>query len=289
MIGKNFIFDGVAIPYTTAEGVAAGWYADVKWPGVSTRNFITSRQDFHGTISNPTFAEGKMIEVRGEIFSAAKTTRGSVKNIIANLFKIEDFPAEDNELKKLEFTDDDNTDWFIWCKVYSMPEYDHERGEPIITFYCQLYAPDPLLLSTDLQTASGIYGLWGGLTLPVELPEQLSGAINPVTCVNNGNFAAKAVITITGAVENPKIFNLTTGRFFQINTSMVDGDILIVDTEEATATLNGVNVLGARGDGSNWLFVNSGTNYFLLAGDNFDFDDQGKATIEIEWYHTKIV
>jgi hypothetical protein len=289
MIGKDFIFDGVAIPYTAAEGRAAGWYADFKWTGVTTRNFITPRQDFHGTISNPTFGDGKLISVRGEIFSTVKTERGSGKNIVANLFKIEDFPAEDNELKRLEFTDDDNTDWFIMAKVYTMPEYENERGEPIINFTLQLYAPDPLVLSAALQTASGIYGLWGGITLPVELPIDLSGAINPVTCVNNGNFAAKATITITGEVTNPKIFNLTTGRFFKINTTMTAGDVLIIDTEAASVELNGVNALADRADGSNWLFVNSGTNYFLLTGDNFDYDDQDKATIQIDWYHTKIV
>lgn len=289
MIGKNFIFDGVAIPYTAAEGRAAGWYADIKWTGLTTRNFVTPRQDFHGTISNPTFADGKLIDVSGEIFSTAKSERGSSKNIVANLFKIEDFPAEDNELKRLEFTDDDDTDWFIMAKVYTMPAYDHERGDPIINFSCQLYAPDPLILSADLQTQSGIYGLWGGISLPVELPTDLAGTVNQITCINSGNFAAKATITITGEIVNPKIYNLTSGRFFKINTTMIAGDILIIDTEAATVELNGVNALADRADGSNWLFVNSGTNYFLLTGDDFDIDDQDKATIQVDWYNTKIV
>ncbi|MES2395073.1 MAG: hypothetical protein V4549_03680 [Bacteroidota bacterium] len=289
MIGKDFVFDGVSIPYTTAEGKAAGWYADVKWTGVATRNFTTSRQDFHGTIAKPTFADGKVIDISGEIFSTAKTSRGAAKNIIADLFKVLDFPSEDNELKHLEFTDDDGTDWYIVCKVYTMPQYDHQRGEPVITFSTQLYAPDPLILSAQLQTSNGIYGLWGGIHLPVELPIDLSGAINSLECVNSGNFAAKAKITIVGDILNPKIYNLTSGRFFQLNISMVAGDILIIDTESVTAELNGVSVLGDRADGSNWLFVNSGTNHFLLGGGDFDYNAQNKATILIEWHDTKIV
>lgn len=289
MLGKNFIYDGVSLPYTAVEGRTAGWYADVKWSGLTTRNFVRSRQDYHGTISNPTFADGKLIEVRGEIFSTSKSARGTSRNVVANLFKIEDFPAEDNELKRLEFTDDDATSWFIMAKVYTMPEYTHERGDPVISFFAQLYAPDPLLKSAVMQTESGIYGLWGGLSLPVELPDDLIGTINPVECLNSGNFAAKAKITVTGEITNPKIYNLTTGRYFKFNITMVAGDVLIIDTEEATAELNGVNAMGDRVAGSNWLFVNSGTNFFLLTGDNFEFDDQSKATIKIDWYHTKIV
>ena len=289
MIGSLFIFDGVSIPYTAAQGRAAGWYADVIWTSPATRNFTRPRQDFHGTISKPTFAEGRLIEVRGEIFSTTKLTRGTVKNTVANLFLIESFPAEGTEFKRLEFTDDDGTAWFIMAKVYTMPTYEHERGEPVIRFMCQLYAQDPLVKSSVLQTASGNYGLWGGGTLPITLPDDLVGAINSISCANNGNFAAPAKLTITGEITNPKIYNLTTGRYFKINTTMNAGDVLIIDTDEATAELNGVNALGDRAAGSNWLYVNSGTNYFLLTGDNFDFDDQSKATLQVDWYHTKLV
>ncbi len=289
MIGKNFVFNGVSIPYTTSEGRAAGWYAEIKWTGIPTRNFTSSRQDFHGSISKPTFADGKLIDIQGEIFSTSKTSRGTVKNIVANLFKVQDFPDAENELKKLEFTDDDTTEWFIWCKVYTMPDYENPRGEPVIVFILQLYAPDPLVLSKNIQSSNGIYGLLGGVTLPVELPTALFSVLNKITCVNSGNFAAKAKLTITGAITNPKIYNLTTGRFFKMNLAMNAGDVLILDTTDATADLNGVNVLANRVDGSNWLFVNSGTNHFLLAGDDFDFDNQNKATIKVEWYNTKIV
>lgn len=289
MIGSNFIYDGVSIPYTAAEGRAAGWYADIKWTSLSTRNFISSRQDFHGTISKPTFADGKLIDVKGEIFSTSKASRGTIKNTVANLFKIEEFPAEENELKKLEFKDDDNSEWYIWAKVYTMPDYEHERGEPVITFSLQLYAPDPLVLSKNAKTESGNYGLFGGVNLPVELPTDLAGSLNYIECENEGNFAAKALITVEGEIENPKVMNLTTGRYFKLNLSMVAGDILIINTNDNTVELNGVNVLGDRADGSNWLFVNSGTNYFILTGDDFDFDDQDKATFEVEWHDTKIV
>jgi len=289
MLGKNFIYNGVAIPYTAAQGRSAGWYADVLWTTPAVRNVQLSRQDFHGAISRPTFADGRLIQIRGEIFDTSKTDRGTIRNTIANLFLIQSFPSSSNELKKLEFTDDDGTEWFIWAKVYSMPEYEHERGDVLIGFFVQLYAPSPLVLSKDLQSETGIYGLWGGIELPVELPAALDLAVNSFSCVNSGNFAAPAIITVEGEITNPKIFNLTTGKYFEFTVTMEAGDVLIIDTEANTAELNGSNILASRAAGSNWLFVNSGTNIFVLTGDNFDIDDQEKATIEVEWYNTKLV
>ena len=289
MIGKNFSFNGVRIPWSTTEGMSAGWYADVNWDNVATRNYVTSRQDWHGTIAKPTYADGRIIDVRGEIFHTSKHQRGIIRDVIADLFKIQDFPSEDNEFKKLEFTDDDDTDWFMWAKVYTMPEYQHERGEPIIGFSTQLYASDPLIYSKNPVVVSGIYGLFGGITLPVELPTDLDGGLNVITCTNNGNFSAKAKITITGQIQKPKIYNLLTGRFFKLNIDVNQGDTLIIDTNNSSVTLNGNSVLANRTAGSNWLFVNSGTNYFLLMGDDFDFDNQSKAQIQIEFYHTKLV
>lgn len=291
MVGSKFVYDGVSIPYTAAEGRAAGWYADVLWTGPAVRNLQTARQDFHGMVSKPTFAEGRLIPINGEIFSSSKLTRGAVKNIVANLFVIESFPAETDEFKKLEFTDDDGTEWFIWAKVYTMPTYENERGDPIIRFFTQLYAENPLIFSKNLQSANGIYGLWGGTVLPVTLPVALSGAINSFPCVNSGNFASPAKITITGEVINPKVYNLTSGKFFKLNLTVGIGDVLIIDATQATptATLNGVSVLGDRADGSNWIFMNAGTNDLLLAGDDFDIDDQSKAAIEVEWYNAKLV
>jgi hypothetical protein len=290
MVGKNFIYNGVSIPYTTAEGRAAGWYADVLWMTPSVRNLQTQRQDFHGMISKPTFAEGRLISVNGEIFDVNKTNRGTIRNIISDLFVIESFPAEVDEFKKLEFTDDDGTEWFLWAKVYNMPRFEHGRADAIIRFFAQLYAQNPLIFSKIDKSESGIYGVgsWGVL-LPTTLPIALSAALNSFTCTSAGNFATPAKITITDDIKNPKVLNLTNGKFFKVNVDMVPGDTLVLDTDAVTATLNGVSVLANRADGSDWLFIEPGNNDFVLLGDDFDIDNQSKAGILIEWNDAKLV
>lgn len=451
MIGKNFTFNGEAIPYTQAEGRAAGWLLDFDWTSVVVRNNLIPRQDFHGVISHPTLAEGRLIQCKGEIFHVSKTERGTIRKEIQDIFKLQDFPSDDNEVKVLSFEDDDGTDWFIRAKVYTLPEFTHQRGEPIIGVFFQLLAEDPLIRSAVLQSETGDYGLLGGLALPAALPAALDGALNSFVAENEGNFSspAKLLITVptdiaadqniaqaqedfdsmqsfgrssvidsfgfiftaatdklgaitfplgktgapidavrlniytevggepgvfvgtttvngtdltvaaaytdldlvtipielnltigvdyiaylerTGAfdnsnyynvgkysvdnstgverasgtwaawanqlkyrvhfqnsIENPRVYNLTTGKFFGITTTVRPGQTLEIDTENITAELDGVSVLANRISGSNWIFLSPGDNAMLLVGDNYDSSNEEKAQLEVQYYHTRM-
>lgn len=291
MIGSNFIFDGVDIPYSTADGIAEGWYADVDWTDVRVRNSILPRQDFHGSISFPTFAEGRLINVKGEIFNTQKVNRGTIRNVVKNLFQIVDFPSSDNEIKELHFTDDDGTDWFIRCKVYTMPDFTHSRAYPIINFSVQLYAEDPLIRSKNKKTGNGIYGLYGGVTLPTTLPIPLLTSLNSFIIANAGNFASyvKATVkAVTDNILNPKVWNLTTGTYYKLNKDLLVGEELVIDTETTSVKIDGDNAESFRADGSTFLFAVSGDNNFLLTGDNFEFSDQSKATLDIEFYDVNL-
>ncbi len=288
MLGKDFTFDGLAIPWSQAAGIAAGWYGDVKWKAVSVRNFQTPKQDFHGSVSAPTFMEGRLITVSGEIFSPSKTTRGTIRNTLDAIFQVPSFPGVDDDFKVLSFTDDDGTDWFINAKVYTMPEYSNERGDPVITFFIQLFAQDPLVRGVIMESESEDYGLYGGAVLPAVLPGALSGAVNSLLCTNTGSFATATEITVEGEIVNPRILNITNGTYFGLEISMSIGDVLVIDAEASTAKLNGVSVLFNRTPGSSFIFLDSGANTMLLTGDDFDLDDQSKATIKVDWYNTKV-
>lgn len=452
MIGKNFIFNGNAIPYTKAEGLAAHWYADVDINAVSTRTNITPRQDYHGVRANPTFGEGRLVRVSGEIFSATKSVRGSARQEIESFFPLQTFPSIDEELKVLQFKDDDGSDWFLNCKVYTLPAYNHlERGGPIIDFDFNLYAPDPIIRSLTQESETGNYGLSGGISLPAELPAALSSVVNEFLCTNNGNIGSPATITITvsediesdqniaqsqeysdgqqpfgtsstedafgfiftanlekfggvtlkfakegspgdavrvslytesgglpdtlvasvevdptsfpatsdytlfqentvlfteditdgvdyivivertgafdavnyyriasygvdnstglertssawttwanqvfyrihyqNSIVNPKILNLTTNRYFQLNRTLYTGQSLVIDSNESTAEVDGVNAMADRGDGSNFIYILPGANYLVLLGDNYEVNHQDMATATVDFYHTRL-
>lgn len=288
MIGKNFKYKGFPIPYTKQEGIDNGWYADILWKTVTTDTVIINRQDFHGVQASPTLARGRIITISGEIFSTSKTARGLARNIIDSLFTLEQSPNGLGVLHALEFEDDDGTEWSILCQVYSLPDYISERGSPIITFTLQLLAPDPLTYATSIESISGVQGIYTGVQLPVTLPIQFLGIIGKESTVNIGNFASPTKITIGGNIVNPKIINLTTGNFWRHERTLSGSDQLIIDTRNTEVTFNGVSDMQNRGDGSNWMYANSGTNYFLLVGDGYNLDNPDRGTFSIEYNPTMI-
>jgi len=292
MIGKNFIYNGVQIPYSEAQGRAAGWIADVEWSTVTSESSQIDRQDFHGIIPFPTVARNRLITVRGEIFHIDKIQRGVIRKTIQNLFVVKGFPAEEDEFETLQFTDDDNTTWFINAKVFRMAEFENERANPIIEFNAELLAKDVFFQSTTLQTINGIYGRLTGITLPTVLPIALSNVINEFPGTNNGNFPAGMLVKITGEITNPKILNTTTGKFYGVGVTMVANDILLINFDNVTnqlqVTLNGVNVRSQRLPGSNLVFMNPGLNNLVLLGSNFDINNQNKALVEVQFRDTRI-
>jgi len=290
MIGKSFIYNGNTIPYTGTEARANNWLADIDWTDLSVDNSSLNRQDFHGVISNPTFARGRLMTVSGQVFAVTKATRGTAQRAIEDIFILQDFPTQANEFKVLQFKDDDDSDWFINAKVFSTPSFTNPRGESVTTFTCELFAQDPIIRSLTQNSVSGNYALLGGVTLPTTLPIALDGVLGSFSGTNTGNFASPCVVTITGDIVNPRIYNLTTGRYFGYTGTLTasGGDSLVIDTEANTMELNGVNVLANRYTGSNWIFAQSGANNFVLIGDDFDVDNQTKASVTVAFYNTRI-
>lgn len=294
MLGKNFTFRGLSIPYTRAEGIANGFVADIEWKNITTRDIVQDRQDYHGVYASPSLANGRLITISGDVFDIDKAERGSIRNTIESIFQLEGIPKFGEGIYQLAFDDDDGTSWFINAKVRTPLEYSMDRGSSVYSFRSELFAQDPLIYGAIEKTASGEYGLLGGAYLPITLPENLASAINYFSVVNDGNFPNSPTITISGEITNPRVYNLTTGRYFGINQTMTGTDELVVKISDEdnigqpTAKLNGVNVFADLQDGSDLLYVNSGTNLFLLTGDNFEIDNTSKATISITYRDTKL-
>lgn len=57
---------------------------------------------------------------------------------------------------------------------------------------------------------------------------------------NAGNSSTPVVITIQGPVEDPAIFNITTGIRLQFNINIGETETLVIDTRTGTVLLNGV-------------------------------------------------
>jgi len=291
MLGNNWNFDGTPLPTAKDEAITAKYLIqNVKWSRVNLQNSEIPRQDYHGVVSNPTLSRGRLITVEGKIFAQSRTDRGDTRNILDSLFQIESFPTQGGGSKILSFTDDDGENWFINAKVYRKPEYRHDSGNIYIDFAIDLFSQDGLIFSENEVSESGEIGLLGGMTLSTVLPHAMNGSINPFTAINSGNFASPVKITITGDIINPKITNVTTGRFFQINQTLTASglDELIIDSENADVTFNGVSILSQRLQGSNWIFAIQGENEFVLEESVFDIENTDDATAEVSFHSIKL-
>ncbi len=108
----------------------------------------------------------------------------------------------------------------------------------------QLYCPDPLW-QDPFETSNEIVNWIGGMIFPLTLPTQFSTAgEKTINIYNEGDVATPVRIEITGKATNPKIEKKLTGEFIQVNTTVADGEKMIITTHfgNKRVELDGGNV-----------------------------------------------
>jgi hypothetical protein len=136
-------------------------------------------------------------------------------------------------------------------------------------------APDPRRYSATEQTPT--VGLPSatetGFGAPFGAPIGFggAGAGGDVTVTNDGDLAARPVLTISGPVLNPVVRNNTTGEELRFGIDVAAGDFLTVDTAARTVLLNGTaNRRNALLQGSRWPRVAPGSNTFQFRAASSD-------------------
>jgi hypothetical protein len=146
---------------------------------------------------------------------------------------------------------------------------DVENGLTYMTAVIVLHCPSPFWLGdpsvTRLQVAYA--GTFFPL-LPVQLvANQLLGA---VTLTNDGDAEAFPIYTVTGPVTNPAWTNSTNGTFLTLSSTLIAGDVVVVDTREGikTVTKGATNLYGSLASGSSLAPLQPGDNVmsFTVSG-----------------------
>ena len=76
--------------------------------------------------------------------------------------------------------------------------------------------------------------------------------------LNTGNFPTRPVATISGAVTNPEILDVTTGAWLKFTLTMITTDTLVIDFNARTIQLNGTNSYSALTSDSAWFDLAAG-------------------------------
>ena len=174
-------------------------------------------------------------------------------DLYANLDTLRQVFGRRDSLLSIERVLPDGTTRTAEVEVVGLMDFDNVRGATA-RFVVEMMMPDPF---------------WEG---PSETTSLAAWTSTPdsFTVTNDGNFDVnKMVITVNDECQNPKIVLAGTSIYVEVLVTMAAADVLVIDTENFTAELNGSSVLGSlnhQGDpsffklvpGDNTLTVTSG-------------------------------
>lgn len=136
-------------------------------------------------------------------------------------------------------------------------------GQVDVQFMCQ--AEDPRIYDSALQTVNVAAGvpITNGISFNLGFNFGFGAPASPDGSIvtNGGNRPAPALITLTGPVTDPVIYNDTTSSTLSFSIAVASGDYLVIDLGNRTIKLNGsVSRRGALLE-PDWFLLEPGDNF----------------------------
>ena len=143
-------------------------------------------------------------------------------------------------------------------------------GSCDVQFTCQ--AENPAFYTSTLLTLALPQGatLVGGISFNLGFNMDFGAPVSPAyaNAYNGGNRDATALITIQGPVDNPRIYNDTTGNVLDFGLSLSATDSLVVDLYNRTVTLNGTASRRNTLKNPDWFLLKPGNNIIRYRADS---------------------
>lgn len=240
---------------------------------IKLRTSYYDRQNYHGANSSLTLASWRLFSFEWIIFWTTKEDRYIWQDVLNNIICPESNPSEDNKwFYPLTWIDDWWNEVMCMAKVISVPEYEHEVGSDIIEFKFELYCEEAYYTSIDDEVEDWAYWfIWWNI-LPSKLSNTLNWYINDIVVTNEGNFQTPCKIEINGTVVNPRIHNLTTWKFYWVDTTI--SNFVLDNTDINTIVTDwGVDVSWYRADWSSLIFLEKWDNHLILLWDNYTYPE----------------
>lgn len=165
--------------------------------------------------------------------------------------------------RELRFTDLAGDSYRLLGQIIGQPvmEYDQVRHS---NFLIDFLGDSNVIESDDVQTVTLNNYTGGGFVLPAILPVIFSaGAGGSAIATNDGNEAAKPMITLAGPLTNPIITNQTTGESIQLTLTIAAGTEVVIDMAERTVIQGGETSQLAYKSGD-WWVIEPGDNTLRL-------------------------
>lgn len=146
----------------------------------------------------------------------------------------------------------------------SAMSYPTEKNGNLQLFTVELIAHNPLWYDTELSGLK-LDGFTGGLTFPLSIVNggvilAEKGAVGNIEII--GDVPSPILVEFRNSGTNPKLTNVTTGDFIQINTIIDDNEKIIVNTAYGNKTVTFINIDGE--ESSAYHLTSNDSKFFSL-------------------------
>lgn len=139
------------------------------------------------------------------------------------------------------------------------PDFTYGKAMGTVEFFC----PDPLIYDDTVQELNIFSPLPpSGRTYNRVYDMTYGGGAGVFLITNNGWTTTYPTITITGPCVDPVVVNNSTGEFLAFTYAMTVSDVLFIDTNFKTVTLNGSNRRAILNNNSTWFAAPPGTSVY---------------------------
>lgn len=231
----------------------------------SPRREVISRARSHGEIDMTQYYSGRVLSLAGFTYGPDMATANSRFDTLKAALQL----GTDHTLK---FTRIGQPEEMVLCRVASSVDSSMEGASQIVKWAVDLFAPDPRIYASALQTVSyfpSAGGVGEGIDFDIDFPISFPGAVlTSMSATNAGTFPTSPVFTITGPVTNPIIDNITSGlSLYTQGLVMNAGDQVVVDMAARTLSIAGVVRMDyVDSSQTNWFDLIPGSNNLRLRG-----------------------
>lgn len=223
----------------------------------------------HGQKSYFSFYGGRALSFQGKIVAQSNREMDRMEQLLKKVFSLPSFPDPVNDgFVLIQWEDQAQDGWQLKAKVtadIAMREY-LSLGR-VRDFLIQLRAENPLIYSQNIITDDvQRYYQRGGFILPTILPAILDiEEVNKEVQIIGGNYDTPPIFTIHGPALNPRILHQEKDKFIKVNILLHANDVLVIDTEKGSVTLNGTVDASQYLDlESEWFYLSPGNNTILF-------------------------